>query len=177
MTTADTQLPPRRPRRGGWKPGHEGRSAMMLLAPVMAVLMAVAVFPIAYSFYLSFFQIKLTRPNRTPFVWFRNYTDLLHDALFWTSVEKTVIFALISVSAIAVIALGVALLLNQEFRGPPRDLDRAAGALGNSLRRRRADVEMDLQLRLRRAERGCCCNWASSTNTWSGWAIRTRRCS
>lgn len=96
---------------------YEDRSAALFLAPVMAVLMGVAVFPILYSFYLSFFQIKLTRPNRTPFVWFDNYTDLFSNELFWVSVWRTVTFSVVSVSAIAVIALLVSLLLNQEFRG------------------------------------------------------------
>ena len=97
--------------------GYEDRSAALFLAPVMAVLMGVAVFPILYSLYLSFFRIKLTRPNRTPFVWFENYTDLLSDSLFWTSVMRTVTFSVVSVVAIAVIALLVSLLLNQDFRG------------------------------------------------------------
>ncbi len=97
--------------------GYEERSAALFLAPVMAVLMGVAVFPILYSLYLSFFRIKLTRPNRTPFVWFDNYTDLFTNDLFWVSVARTVTFSVVSVSAIAVIALLVALLLNQDFRG------------------------------------------------------------
>lgn len=97
--------------------GYEERSAALFLAPVMTVLMGVAVFPILYSFYISFFQIKLTRPNRTPFVWLKNYTDLFSNELFWTSVERTVVFSLVSVTAIAVIALLVSLLLNQQFRG------------------------------------------------------------
>jgi multiple sugar transport system permease protein len=97
--------------------GYEERSALLFLAPVMTVLMGVAVFPILYSFYLSFFRIKLTRPNRTPFVWFDNYIDLFSNELFWTSVLRTVIFSVVSVTAIAVIALLVSLLLNQEFRG------------------------------------------------------------
>jgi len=97
--------------------GYEERSAALFLAPVMAVLMGVAVFPILYSLYLSFFRIKLTRPNRTPFVWFDNYTDLFSNELFWVSVARTVTFSVVSVTAIAVIALLVSLLLNQNFRG------------------------------------------------------------
>ena len=97
--------------------GYEERSAALFLAPVMAVLMGVAVFPILYSLYLSFFRIKLTRPNRTPFVWFDNYTDLFSNELFWVSVARTVAFSVVSVTAIAVIALLVSLLLNQNFRG------------------------------------------------------------
>jgi multiple sugar transport system permease protein len=97
--------------------GYEERSAALFLAPVMAVLMGVAVFPILYSLYLSFFRIKLTRPNRTPFVWFDNYSDLFTNDLFWISVARTVTFSVVSVTAIAVIALLVSLLLNQDFRG------------------------------------------------------------
>ncbi len=96
--------------------GYEERSAIVFLAPVMLVLMAVAVFPILYSLYLSFFRIKLTRPNNTPFVWFDNYTDLFSNELFWTSVARTTVFTVVSVVSIAVIALLMSLLLNQEFR-------------------------------------------------------------
>lgn len=107
-----------RPRRSlKTRFGYEERSAALFLAPVMAVLMGVAVFPILYSFYISFFRIKLTRPNRTPFVWLENYTDLLSNELFWVSVSRTVVFAVVSVTAIAVIALLISLLLNQQFRG------------------------------------------------------------
>lgn len=97
--------------------GYEERSAALFLAPVMAVLMGVAVFPILYSFYLSFFRIKLTRPNRTPFVGLDNYLELFSNDLFWVSVARTVTFSVVSVAAILVISLLVSLLLNQEFRG------------------------------------------------------------
>ena len=83
----------------------------------MAVLALVAVFPIFYSFYLSFFDLKLTRPHRVPFVWFDNYLTLFADELFWGSVLRTVYFTLISVTAITVLGLLIALLLNETFRG------------------------------------------------------------
>jgi len=70
-------------RPGLWQRfGYEERSAVLFLMPVMTVLFAVAVFPIVYSFYISFFSVKLTRPNRTPFVGLENYTDLLSNELF-----------------------------------------------------------------------------------------------
>jgi ABC-type sugar transport system permease subunit len=97
--------------------GYEERSAFLFLLPAMSVLMAVAVFPILYSLYLSFFDVRLTRPNRTPFVWFDNYIDLFERPLFWTSVLRTVSFTVISVAAVTTIALLVALLLNEKFRG------------------------------------------------------------
>lgn len=96
---------------------YEERSAALFLAPVMVVLMGVAVFPIAYSFYVSLFRLKLTRPHRVPFVWLDNYLTIFQDELFWVSVGRTVTFTLISVTAIAVLALLIALLLNETFRG------------------------------------------------------------
>ena len=93
------------------------RSALLLLSPMMAVLFAVAVFPILYSLWISLFDVKLTRPRSAPFVGLGNYTQAFADPLFWTSVERTLVFTVMSVSAIMVIATLMALLLNQEFRG------------------------------------------------------------
>lgn len=96
---------------------YDERNALLFIAPLAVVLFAVAVFPIAYSFYISLFSLKLTRPRRAPFVGLDNYLTVLADPQFWASVERTVIFTLMSVVAIAVIALLAALLLNEDFRG------------------------------------------------------------
>jgi multiple sugar transport system permease protein len=96
---------------------YDERAAYLFVAPLAAVLMAVAVFPILYSFYISLFQLKLTRPGRTPFVGFDNYVTVLSDPLFWHAVERTVYFSVLSVVAISALALLAALLLNQDFPG------------------------------------------------------------
>ena len=96
---------------------YEARSAGLFILPVMGVLALVAVFPILYSFYTSLFNLKLTRPHRVPFVWFDNYAKVLSDELFWESVWRTTSFTVISVTAISVLALLIALLLNETFRG------------------------------------------------------------
>lgn len=96
---------------------YDTRNALLFITPVMTVLAVVAVFPIGYSFYLSLFRLKLTRPQRVPFVWFDNYVELLGDELFWTSVGRTVYFTVTSVAAITILAVGIALLLNEAFRG------------------------------------------------------------
>jgi multiple sugar transport system permease protein len=96
---------------------HDERTAFLFLAPLATVLLAVAVFPILYSFYVSLFSLKLTRPNRVPFVGLGNYTAVLSDPQFWQAVERTVLFSVMSVIAIAVLALLIALLLNQDFPG------------------------------------------------------------
>jgi multiple sugar transport system permease protein len=40
------------------------------------VLGVVAVFPVIYSFWISLYDLKLTRPHRVPFVWFDNYLKI-----------------------------------------------------------------------------------------------------
>ena len=96
---------------------YDERRAYLFLTPLAAVLMWIAVFPVLYSFYVSLYSIKLTRPQRAPFVWLDNYVVVLSDPQFWGAVERTVIFSVIAVAAILVLALLVALLLNEEFPG------------------------------------------------------------
>jgi multiple sugar transport system permease protein len=98
-------------------PSSDERSAMVLLAPLAAVLISVAVFPILYSFYISLYSLKLTRPNRVPFVGLDNYLAVLSDPQFWVAVQRSVTFSVMAVAAIAVLALAIALLLNEEFPG------------------------------------------------------------
>lgn len=96
---------------------YDQKSAMVFLAPMMLVLMVIAVFPILYSLWISLFDLKLTRPNRAPFVWFDNYALIFHDPMFWSSVGRTTSFTLMSVAGIMFIAMLMALLLNEQFRG------------------------------------------------------------
>jgi ABC-type sugar transport system permease subunit len=52
-----------------------------------------------------------------PFVGLDNYTTVLSDPQFWQAVGRTASFSVMSVTAIAVLALLIALLLNQDFPG------------------------------------------------------------
>ena len=128
----------------GARISYDERARFLFVAPLAAVLFAVAVFPILYSFYISLFSLRLTRPDRVPFVWLDNYVAVLTDPQFWEAVQRTVIFSVMAVAAIAVIALLVALLLNRGIPRAARAERHAARALGDSLCRQRADVEVDL---------------------------------
>lgn len=110
-----------KPPKRRWFPlpssAYDQRSAMLFLAPMMLVLSIVAVFPVLYSFWISLHDLKLTRPNRVPFVWFNNYVKIFSDSLFWESVARTASFTVMSVLAVMVIATLMAMLLNEDFRG------------------------------------------------------------
>jgi multiple sugar transport system permease protein len=62
---------------------YDERSAYLFVAPLAAVLLIVAVFPIVYSFYISLYNLKLTRPWKVPFVGLANYETVLTSATFW----------------------------------------------------------------------------------------------
>jgi multiple sugar transport system permease protein len=96
---------------------YDARAAAAMLLPIVLVLSLVVVFPILYSLYTSFFGLKLTRPHRVPFVGFDNYIEVIRSDLFWVSVVRTATFSVMSVTAITVLALLAALLLNETFRG------------------------------------------------------------
>jgi multiple sugar transport system permease protein len=106
-----------RRRLGAPVSAYDQKSALLFLSPMMIVLLVVAVFPVLYSFWISLFDLKLTRPHRVPFVWFDNYGKIFHDSLFWESVGRTTTFTVTSVAAVMVIATLMALLLNEDFRG------------------------------------------------------------
>ena len=110
-----------KPTKRRWLPlpssAYDQRSAMIFLVPMMVVLSIVAVFPVLYSFWISLYDLKLTRPNRAPFVWFDNYLKIFADPLFWESVARTASFTVMSVLAVMVIATLMAMLLNEDFRG------------------------------------------------------------
>ena len=105
------------PRARSPRFGYDERSALLFTLPFAVVLFAVAVFPVIYSFYISLFSLRLTRPNRVPFVWFDNYVTVLSDPQFWEAVQRTVTFSVMAVAATALLGLLIALLLNEEFPG------------------------------------------------------------
>jgi len=113
--TASTLSAPR--ARPALRLGYDERSALLFVLPFAIVLFAVAVFPVIYSFYISLYSLRLTRPNRVPFVWFDNYANVLSDPQFWAAVERTVTFSVMAVVATAVLGLLIALLLNEDFPG------------------------------------------------------------
>jgi len=89
-------------------------NAYLLLSPSAATLALVAVFPILYVVYLSFSGFYYG--NRTGFVGFRNYVNILSDPNFYSSLKATFIFMVGSVVGQLVLALIFALIINHSRR-------------------------------------------------------------
>ena len=91
--------------------------AYVLNAPALVAIFLLAAYPIIYSAWISLHKYNLKRPNVFRFIGLENYTDILGSAEFWTALVITLEFTVLVVTAVAVLGIFVALLLNMEFPG------------------------------------------------------------
>lgn len=100
----------------GWQ-RRENLVALLLLAPAVLYLLAMAVYPTFYSLWLAVHNYTLYRPEFAPFVGFANFTYLFGGELFRKSLRVTVVFALAAVALEFAIGLWVAVLLDRKMVG------------------------------------------------------------
>jgi len=101
------------------RPGRElapGKLALAMNAPSLLVMLLVLAYPIYYAGYLSFHRVGVgqLRSGDFPFYGFENYVRLFQDPLFLLALENTFIFTAITVSTEIVLAILIALLINQQ---------------------------------------------------------------
>lgn len=94
-----------------------GRFAAWLVIPAILVIAVIFVFPVGYAGWLSLTDAQQTRPGRTSFVGLDNYWELVRDPLFVDALGRTAYVTAVTVVVGMAIALGMAVLLTQEFRG------------------------------------------------------------
>lgn len=85
--------------------------ALLLLAPFLAVFTLFFLLPALQTLWLSLTESSLTRTGA--FVGLGNYHTLLTDPSFWESVLTTFYFALLTVPALCVLGLLMALLVHR----------------------------------------------------------------
>ena len=84
--------------------------------PALVCLAVVLVYPIAYAGYLSVHEVTLSQLRTGDFPWAgaANFTRLIGDEVFWLSLSHTAVFAAVSVGLEVLIALGIALIVDDE---------------------------------------------------------------
>ncbi len=85
------------------------------LAPSLALLCAVTVYPVFYVLWLSLHRKHLVF-GVSEFLGLENYSNLLHDERFWNALKNTAYFTAASVSIELALGLGIAVLMNRAFR-------------------------------------------------------------
>jgi multiple sugar transport system permease protein len=95
-------------RRRNWFP-------YLMTVPAVLVVVAVVIYPMAYSLFVSFTGFHLLRPDTTSqFVlaeMFDNYARLARDDVFWKALINTLIFMAVTVNVSLLIGFGLAMLL------------------------------------------------------------------
>jgi multiple sugar transport system permease protein len=89
----------------------------LLVIPALLILSLVFVYPIVRAFWLSFFTENLATQLQPVFSGLANYSRMLGDGRFWQSMGNTTIFTVSSVLLELILGMGIALVLNQTFRG------------------------------------------------------------
>lgn len=96
---------------------REQRTAWLLLVPAMLVLLLVYAYPIFRSLWLSLFTQNLGTQLEPVFSGFFNYSRMGQDGRFWQSIFNTTVFTISSLIIELILGMGIALVLNQGFRG------------------------------------------------------------
>ena len=106
--------PARRPFRLAAFVERESVFSWLMLTPPLLFLLAFLGYPFIYGVYLSFFHKEVARA--ASFVGFDNFVRLYNDPIFWQSVRNTIIFTGVATILKAGGGLGMALVMNQDFR-------------------------------------------------------------
>ncbi|MEU4481002.1 sugar ABC transporter permease [Micromonospora sp. NPDC023966] len=95
---------------------QQRREAYLLLVPALIPVLIFSVYPLLNGIYLGFTDSRAGFNRTTHFTGFENYVRLLDNSRFWESFKIGLVWAF-GVTAIQfLLALGLALLLNQRLR-------------------------------------------------------------
>ena len=89
----------------------------LLIAPALIIILAMVFVPAVNAVLMSFQSYDLRRPSEIGFVGLSNYSDVLQDSLFWSSLWRTILWVVFGVGFQFVFGFALALLLNSKFRG------------------------------------------------------------
>lgn len=99
--------------------GSSGKNiftALAFLSPTLVIFSTFILFPVFFSFYLSFHKWNMFSSDQA-FIGFENYRRLITDPEFWMVLKHTFVYTLGTVPLNMAIALLIALALNRRIAG------------------------------------------------------------
>jgi multiple sugar transport system permease protein len=96
---------------------YRARMAYLFLLPGLALFVLFIIYPMLYSLRISFYDWNVIKPIKSDFVGLDNYKALLTDRIFRRAVLNTLAYTAITVPGQMILALLVAVLLDQKIRG------------------------------------------------------------
>ncbi|MFF7370557.1 carbohydrate ABC transporter permease [Streptomyces tricolor] len=104
---------------GGRRPAGRriaDHGSWFLVLPALVPILVLSVGPLLYGVLLAFTDAQSGRTAATRWIGTLNFRDLLHDTLFWESFRIGLVWAAGVTVPQFLLALGLALLLNQDLR-------------------------------------------------------------
>jgi multiple sugar transport system permease protein len=94
----------------------ERRLGWMLAGPAFGVMLLVTAYPILQAVYDSLFDFRLTDPTNRSFVGLDNYTVIITDRIWWTSIGVTLFITAVTVAVELVLGFALALVMIKMLR-------------------------------------------------------------
>ena len=92
--------------------------AWIFIAPTIFILLAINIFPLIWTIYLSFTNYRVNRPNKeVSWIGLRNYERILNDSDIWITMQATAHFLIWTITLQVLIGFTLAYLINKKFRG------------------------------------------------------------
>ena len=93
------------------------RFAVLAASPAVLTIATLFLYPLFYAVLLSLYQMNDKMPGATAFIGVGNYAQLAMDANFREALGRTLVFCVFTVFGGVALAVGIAALLQNPFRG------------------------------------------------------------
>lgn len=94
-------------------PARKTISSYLLISPYLVHILVFVLFPVGFSLFLSFHEWNIISPMK--YVGLANYQKVLQDQYFLKSLRNTLVFLSIHIPLQIIVALGLAVILNQQI--------------------------------------------------------------
>jgi len=95
----------------------ERKLGLLLVAPAVIIMLAVAAYPILYALWSSLNKADLRKPGANQFIWFDNYVTVLSSSIWWTSFGVTMFITVISAVLELVLGMILAIVMHRTIVG------------------------------------------------------------
>ena len=96
---------------------NESRLAYFLILPIFIVVLGMFIFPLLYSLFISFTDMRLTSISEFNFIGLDNFIKAFNDSVFINSLAVTGQFVFFSITLKFVFGILIALALKEKFKG------------------------------------------------------------
>lgn len=96
--------------------GRSRRLGWLMVAPLVALLVAVLIYPVAFSGRISVLDYRLNALDEVGFIGLDHYADLLANNAFLTALSNTAVYVVVAVAVELALGLALALAVHRQRR-------------------------------------------------------------